>query len=60
MSRVLDAAGYAGVGCRQIIWRGLWSTLSPRSALGDFYAAYLADGHGRTAYEPSVMVALIL
>src|SRR6266571_2418570 len=28
--------------------------------LADFYAAYRADGHGRAAYEPSVMVALIL
>src|SRR5881227_2569131 len=28
--------------------------------LGDFYAAYRADGHGRAGYEPSVMVALIL
>jgi transposase len=28
--------------------------------LGDFYGAYRADGHGRAAYEPSVMVALIL
>jgi transposase len=28
--------------------------------LGDFYAAYRADGHGRAAYEPSVMVALVL
>jgi transposase len=28
--------------------------------LGAFYAAYRADGHGRAAYEPSVMVALIL
>jgi hypothetical protein len=28
--------------------------------LGDFYAAYRADGHGRAAYEPSVMVPLIL
>jgi transposase len=25
-----------------------------------FYAAYRADGHGRAAYEPSVMVTLIL
>jgi len=25
-----------------------------------FYGAYRADGHGRAAYEPSVMVALIL
>jgi transposase len=28
--------------------------------LGEFYAAYRADGHGRAAYEPSVMVALVL
>jgi transposase len=28
--------------------------------LSAFYAAYRADGHGRAAYEPSVMVALLL
>jgi transposase len=28
--------------------------------LDAFYAAYRADGHGRAAYEPSLMVALIL
>ena len=28
--------------------------------LSEFYAAYRADGHGRAAYEPSTMVALIL
>jgi transposase len=28
--------------------------------LGAFYGAYRADGHGRAAYEPSVMVALML
>lgn len=28
--------------------------------LSAFYAAYRADGHGRAAYEPSVVVALIL
>ena len=28
--------------------------------LAAFYAAYRADGHGRAAYEPSLMVALIL
>jgi transposase len=28
--------------------------------LSGFYGAYRADGHGRAAYEPSVMVALIL
>ncbi len=27
--------------------------------LADFYA-YRADGHGRAAYEPSMMVALVL
>ncbi|MGO9891775.1 MAG: hypothetical protein ACLP0L_28290 [Solirubrobacteraceae bacterium] len=28
--------------------------------LSAFYAAYRADGHGRAAYEPSMMVTLIL
>jgi transposase len=28
--------------------------------LSAFYAAYRADGHGRAAYEPSVIVALVL
>jgi transposase len=28
--------------------------------LGAFYGAYRADGHGRPAYEPSMMVALLL
>lgn len=28
--------------------------------LAGFYAAYRADGHGRAAYEPSLMVTLIL
>src|ERR671937_1608287 len=28
--------------------------------LSGFYAAYRADGHGRAAYEPSLMVALVL
>jgi transposase len=28
--------------------------------LAGFYGAYRADGHGRAAYEPSVMVALVL
>jgi transposase len=28
--------------------------------LGAFYAAYRADGHGRAAYDPSVMVRVIL
>jgi transposase len=28
--------------------------------LAGFYSAYRADGHGRAAYEPSLMVALVL
>jgi transposase len=28
--------------------------------LADFYAAYRPDGHGRAAYEPSMMVSLVL
>jgi transposase len=28
--------------------------------LSGFYGAYRADGHGRAAYEPSLMVALVL
>src|ERR1700688_413831 len=28
--------------------------------LSGFYGAYRADGHGRAAYEPSVLVALLL
>jgi transposase len=28
--------------------------------LAAFYAAYRSDGHGRAAYEPSMMVALLL
>jgi hypothetical protein len=28
--------------------------------LAALYAAYRADGHGRAAYEPSLMVALVL
>ena len=28
--------------------------------LRDFYADYRSDGHGRAAYEPSMMVALVL
>jgi transposase len=31
-----------------------------RMELSSFYASYRADGHGRAAYEPSVMVALVL
>src|SRR5438876_8668694 len=28
--------------------------------LSAFYAAYRADGHGRAAYEPSMMVTLLM
>lgn len=28
--------------------------------LSEFYGAYCADGHGRTAHDPAMMVALLL
>lgn len=28
--------------------------------LGGFHRAYRADGHGRAAYDPAIMVALLL
>ena len=31
-----------------------------RLDLQEFYAAYRADGHGRAAYEPSMMVSVVL
>jgi transposase len=31
-----------------------------RMDLAAFYAAYRADGHGRAAYEPAMMVSLVL
>jgi transposase len=31
-----------------------------RLDLAAFYSAYRADGHGRAAYEPSIMVSLVL
>jgi transposase len=31
-----------------------------RMDLSGFYSAYRADGHGRAAYEPSMVVALVL
>jgi transposase len=31
-----------------------------RLDLTEFYAAYRAGGHGRAAYEPSMMVSLVL
>ena len=31
-----------------------------RLDLRSFYSAYRADGHGRAAYEPSMMVSLVL
>jgi transposase len=40
----------------------VWTILSSveEMDLSAFYGAYRADGHGRPAYEPSVMVALLL
>ena len=39
-----------------------WTILDAVSEmdLSAFYAAYRSDGHGRPAYEPSMMVALLL
>jgi transposase len=42
------------------IWRGSCSTPSRRSTLAAFYAAYREEGRSRPAYEPSMMVALLL
>jgi transposase len=40
----------------------VWTILDAVSELdlSAFYAAYRADGHGRPAYEPAMMVALLL
>lgn len=40
----------------------VWTVLAAVEELdlSGFYAAYRADGHGRPAYEPSMMVALLL
>jgi transposase len=40
----------------------VWTVLEAVEAmdLSAFYVAYRADGHGRPAYEPSMMVALLL
>ncbi len=40
----------------------VWTVLEAVEAmdLSAFYGAYRADGHGRPAYEPSMMVALLL
>jgi transposase len=42
--------------------RLVWTVLDAVAEmdLGAFYAGYRADGHGRPAYEPSMMVALLL
>ena len=40
----------------------VWSIVEVVEGMGlyAFYCAYRADGHGRPAYEPAMMVALIL
>jgi transposase len=48
------------IGLRRIIWRGFVIDAVRSLDLSAFYAAYRADGHGRAAYEPSMMVTLIL
>jgi transposase len=45
----------------RIIWRGLFVIDAVgQMDLSAFYGAYRADGHGRAAYEPSLMVTVIL
>jgi hypothetical protein len=47
-------------GCPSISWPGQCST-SPRALdLGALPAGYRSDGHGRPAYEPSMMMGLLL
>ena len=43
-----------------IIWCGRCLASVEEMDLSAFYAAYRPDGHGRPAYEPSMMVALLL
>src|SRR3954447_23945880 len=45
-------------GCRRTIWRGLSSV--EEMNLDVFYAAYRVDGRARPAYDPAMMVALLL
>jgi hypothetical protein len=48
-------------GCRRGIWRGLFVIEAVAEMdLGALYAASRHDGHGRAAFEPAMMVALVL
>src|SRR4051812_33015305 len=47
-------------GCPRTTWRGGSSMPSPRSTPAAFYAAYRADGWGRAAHEPAMMVASLV
>ncbi len=49
-----------GIGCRRIIWAWFLIETVDRLGLEAFYADYRADGHGRAAYDPSMMVGLVL
>ena len=49
-----------GIGCRRIIWRGSCWMLLRGWILGEFYGAYRRDGVGRRAYDPAMVVALLL
>ena len=59
MSRASCSRRTCGSGCRPTTWRGCGRGVADMD-LSAFYAAYRADGHGRAAYEPSLMVALVL
>src|SRR5215203_4979247 len=49
-----------GSGCRRAISRGSLIAAVGEMNLDAFYAAYLRDGRSRPAYDPAMMVALLL
>ena len=42
-----------------VVWFVL-DAVETESSLSEFYSAYRADGHGRAAHDPAMMVALLL
>ena len=60
MSRGFCCRRTFGIGCRRDHLAWFVIDAVKEMELGAFYGAYRADGHGRAAYEPSMMVTLIL
>ena len=60
MSRAFCCRRTCGSGCRRDHLAWFVIDAVAEMDLSAFYAAYRADGHGRAAYEPSLMVALVL